>query len=857
MKLKKTKKVVGSILLLCLIISNLCPAFAVSVGDATNVIFKERCKSYIKYTRNGATYVVGACYVGFYDDGEFRPAYCLDMSLPGVDDERTECGVTVEDMSSIRNNEQVWRVMVNGFPYKTPEQMGLETEEQAFLATKQAIYRILDGESTDNYSAINDMGVKIVRKIQELVDIGRNGTQTYQDPVINVSKIGDASEDNINNSYISQVYKIDSQVEMSSVDVILNPYSAPSGTYIGDLNNNAKTTFNQGESFKVLVPRENIDDNINVQISFNGKCKTYPILYGRAPSTGLQNYVMATDPFITSSTRATMEYVPSIDLEIEKKSNGDSNLTPHSEGQGIDGATFNVKSEDGSYNETFTTQNGGKIVITNLKIQPYIITEVSAADYFLMGKDTQAIVEPLYDGDDKKVTFENTPVDIKVNIEKGADKEEAQGNEIVTYEIDEIKNLSNVKLDNFTLSDELPKEVRIKSLETGTYNEELTYSVKYNTNMREKLVLQDNLSTSTNNVLDFSNIELSDDEFVTCFYINFGTVKIGFANTSKMKVETKVIEGLEDKSTFINNVKVSGTYLEKRTEDEDDVPVKVYENILKIRKLTKEYNQYTKKEAGERINATFDLLDENKEYITTFSVKDSEDFDFKYLETGKTYYLKEISTDPYYVINNDLVEFNFTTNGEIIELDIENENVNLVVDVEKDGPVEAEKGEIITYDFNNIGNFSNTRVNDFTWGDKLPRQVTAQSLETGTWNEELTYKIQYITNRNTNWKDIGEYSTTKNNVVDFTNIELAEGEYIKEYRLCFGNAKEGFKEVQAPKLLTKVNEDVQNNKIFVNDTYVTATYQETKLEALDDAHTVVYTKEKPKDKELPKTGLDD
>ena len=38
-----------------------------------------------------------------------------------------------------------------------------------------------------------------------------------------------------------------------------------------------------------------------------------------------------------------------------------------------------------------------------------------------------------------------------------------------------------------------------------------------------------------------------------------------------MKVATKVIEGLADKSKFINNVKVSGTYLEAKTEDKDDV----------------------------------------------------------------------------------------------------------------------------------------------------------------------------------------------------------------------------------------------------------------------------------------------
>ena len=108
-----------------------------------------------------------------------------------------------------------------------------------------------------------------------------------------------------------------------------------------------------------------------------------------------------------------------------------------------------------------------------------------------------------------------------------------------------------------------------------------------------------------------------------------------------MKVQTKVIEGLVDDSTFINNVKVVGHYLEAKAEDEDDVPVKVYENILKVKKVSKEYNQYTDLDAGTKINATFDILDENKNYVETVKTTDGE-FEYKYLETGKQYYLKEL-----------------------------------------------------------------------------------------------------------------------------------------------------------------------------------------------------------------------
>ena len=160
--------------------------------------------------------------------------------------------------------------------------------------------------------------------------------------------------------------------------------------------------------------------------------------------------------------------------------------------------------------------------------------------------------------------------------------------------------------------------------------------------------------------------------------------------------------------------------------------------------------------------------------------------------------------------------------------------------------------------FYHVGNFSNTKVSNFIWGDKLPRQVRVQELQTGIWNEELEYDIQYITNKNTNWKNIGEkYNTTENYTIDLTSqtLGLADDEYVTEFRLVFGEVKSGFEATTTPIVKAKVNEDVQNNKIFVNKTYVTADYYETKLEEKDDAHTVVYTKTPDIDKELPKTGI--
>lgn len=804
----------------------------------------------------GATYPVLTHYVVYNENGKQYPAYCLNVKLPGVND-TDSYGVEVQDMSQVANNQAVWRVLLNGFPYKTAQEMGLQNDYQAFAVTKQAVYSVLDNRNINNYFGANAIGTTMANKVRELALIGRNGTQTYQDPVISMNAISNVGVDSKDSNYVSQTYSVDSQVNMKDIKVIINGQSAPAGTKITDENNNEKTTFNKGERFKVLVPRKNITSEISVQFSANGQCEAYPILFGKAPNSNLQNYVLTTDPYVLSTARGTMSYKPTAKIEIDKIANGKSEITGLDEGAALKGATFTVTSADGTYSKEVTTDEYGKFILSGLDLKEYIISEKSAPDYYLKGKNPTFTLKLEYDGDDKKVTVENTPVDIKVNVEKGSDKSEAQGKEIVTYEIDKIKNLSNVKLNNFTLTDDLPKEVRIQKLYTGTYNEELNYSIEYNTNKRTNIALQDNLSTNKNNVIDFTKLQLAQGEYVTSYSLKFGTVRIGFSNTTKMKVETKVIEGLVDKSKFVNNVKVSGTYLEAKTEDKDDVPVTVYENILKINKVSKEYNQYLDLDAGTPIdNTVFEILDENQQYVDTVRTSNGGKIEYKYLETGKQYYLKEISTIPYYVISEDLIPFKFETNGQVVELKVENDNVNLVLDVQKEGPAQALQGEVITYEFNHVGNFSNVPVSKFIWGDKLPRQVRLQSVQTGTWNEELMYKVQYITNKNTNWKYIGEeYSTAENYELDFSSLELEDDEYVKEYRFIFGDVKSGFQEVEKPTAKVKVNENLANNKIFVNNTYVTGTYEHTDLEEKDEAHTIIYTPEKAKDKELPKTGM--
>ena len=131
----------------------------------------------------------------------------------------------VVDINSVLEDVRVWRTIINGYPYKTPAEIGVETRDDAYLATKQAIYSIIKGRTVEdcrNYyragqTEINgqDMqdttlrGTLVLNCICRLVDIGLNGTETYAETTL--KKVGEFKQDESNPDYYVQEYVITNQ----------------------------------------------------------------------------------------------------------------------------------------------------------------------------------------------------------------------------------------------------------------------------------------------------------------------------------------------------------------------------------------------------------------------------------------------------------------------------------------------------------------------------------------------------------------------------------------------------------------------------------------------------------------------
>lgn len=224
----------------------------------------------------------------YQKDGVEYPAYCMNRDLPGV-----EIGFSQDvDVKQLLNNVMVWRAIINGYPYKTIEELGCETEEEAYLATKQAVYSMLVDRDVNEYSAIGESGERALNALKQIVNAARNSNEVKVSSELTINQLNSLWEIDKNNSkYISQDFTVSANASFSSYKVELTDVKLE-GIKIVDKDNNEKTEFNSNEKFKILIPITNVLEDGSFNINVYGKVKTKPVLYGQSRDPSLQNYAL-------------------------------------------------------------------------------------------------------------------------------------------------------------------------------------------------------------------------------------------------------------------------------------------------------------------------------------------------------------------------------------------------------------------------------------------------------------------------------------------------------------------------------------------------------------------------------------
>lgn len=330
------------------------------------------------------------------ENGKKHIAYCLDESLFGVGYVKGDVDTYQVELKEMLNNEKIWRVITNGYPYKTPEQLGVETEDDAYLATKRAVYSMVSGYTVndvrENYRVgqtvingqsledIQRRGEKVINAICNLVEIGNNGKQTMNNQ-LKINKIGEL-ECNEERTKYYQKYKVNSNIEIAEYEI--NKISNfPETSRIIDENGIEKNKFKANENFYIEISKENIVDDFEGNIQISAKCKTYPVYYAEAPE-GYQNYA------ICSGYWDKLETSTNLNIKVNKSRLKIKKIDEDTKEE-LANIKFEIKKLNGEIVGEYITNERGEILIDDLKPDTYIIKEIETIEGYILNEEEKIV----------------------------------------------------------------------------------------------------------------------------------------------------------------------------------------------------------------------------------------------------------------------------------------------------------------------------------------------------------------------------------------------------------------------------------------------------------------------------------
>lgn len=335
--------------------------------------------------------VIKTAHAVYQENGKEYPVYCLNRELHGVGEYIAT--YDVKDQGKIEDLG-LWRVVINGYPYKSIEQLGVTNEEEAYIATKQSIYCYIYNTGTELYSAINEQGERVINAMNNILENAKNSNESFDNPNIEIEQSEKWNVDEIENKYVSKEYKIKSNKNISKIT--LNLESQPKGTKITNLNEDGK--------FKILIPIENLKESGKFKIKIQTELETKPIFLGEAPSNDLQNYLLTAYSYEDMDKEFEQEYEKNNTKIIIEKVDSDTNEV-------LKGAKFEILDEKQKSIRVAETNNEGQVILDGLMPGIYYIKEVQAPNGYSIDSELKKVEIKL--NQEISLTIKNNKIIIK------------------------------------------------------------------------------------------------------------------------------------------------------------------------------------------------------------------------------------------------------------------------------------------------------------------------------------------------------------------------------------------------------------------------------------------------------------
>lgn len=286
-------------------------------------------------------------------------------------------------IQSAISDVKLWRIVINGYPYKTISELGCASKEEAFTATKQAIYCHIHGNNPLDYSPIGEAGTRTLNALNKILSDAENCTETQISNNVKIIKEDKFKIDDIEKEYVSKIYSIQAGTKISNYNVELDKINSelPEGIKITDLKNNIKKEFAPNEKFKILIPIKNLSEDSNFKISIKTEIYNKPVLYGQAEDSSYQDCALTAKIYENASGYTEDTYYKNkTKIKIIKQDEESK--------QRLENVEFNILNDKKEiiYSDLKTNENG-EVEISNILPGKYYIKESNAKEGYILNEE--------------------------------------------------------------------------------------------------------------------------------------------------------------------------------------------------------------------------------------------------------------------------------------------------------------------------------------------------------------------------------------------------------------------------------------------------------------------------------------
>ncbi|WP_242317141.1 SpaA isopeptide-forming pilin-related protein, partial [Bacillus cereus group sp. BfR-BA-01489] len=293
-------------------------------------------------------------------------AYCLVYGL------KSPNGTDLPEVG--RTDDVVYRVLLNGYPQKTPEQLGVSTWQQAHYATQLSIWHAL-GQINTGELQFKDAAVEQATKA---ITYAADHTGDTQDVYMNVQPT-DKQEATLHGEYFeTTTYAVETNAKKGEYKIQLQ--EAPAGTRVVTEQGEAKETFQLGEKFRVQVPKSSKSAELSLRVTAN-LTNQHAVMY-----KGTSVIQDATVLLERSQEKVSQ------DLQVFWKAVGGLKILKVDENKKpLAGAVFEVLASNQKSMGTITTNAEGMATIDNIEMGSYVVKEIQSPVGYILNDTPQTL----------------------------------------------------------------------------------------------------------------------------------------------------------------------------------------------------------------------------------------------------------------------------------------------------------------------------------------------------------------------------------------------------------------------------------------------------------------------------------